>query len=357
MIAGLLLRITLILFALSSALLLLVNGAAPTLGYGPQISYIVQSADAGYDLMLYDVGRSLTLPLTRHGRVYLLMGPVWSPDGRHVAYFEQVAAGESRLAVTTIGGQTRLLAEPVQLGSDPAWSSDSRRIAVVINSAVVLVDRVTMAPVPGFPRVPGRNPAWSPTGEYLAYFGGDLDEGVRALDPVSGQAGLLIDIEAVLREAGAAPFPVLPTLLAWSPDGGSVFIGSGAQFAVSPPGIIYDTRSARAQVIEPAWSADWSGTGRALVYVGREEQNAPLGVYRYDRDIGVVQWLAFGDSPSWSPDDRWILFRQPLAAGRAWALMRPDGRERRDVLPEDARRVSMLQGERGIFFLAWRPGS
>jgi hypothetical protein len=109
------------------------------------------------------------VPLIRH--------PVWSPDGRRIAFTCVVVEGSPRdqftddLCVVDRDGSNfeRLTADPGS-ESDPAWSPDGRRIAFTQGADISLlklddgvVTRLTE----------GREPAWSPDGSTLVFAGGD----------------------------------------------------------------------------------------------------------------------------------------------------------------------------------------
>ena len=99
-----------------------------------------------------------------------MLHPVWSPDGREIAYVVRVGRAEQQISVVDVmtGAHRRLTT-----GYAPHWSPDGRRIAFVVprvgdsqiyvmNSNGTEVTRLTPA---------GANmlPTWSPDGQWLAY--------------------------------------------------------------------------------------------------------------------------------------------------------------------------------------------
>ncbi len=103
--------------------------------------------------------------------------PVWSPDGRRVAWFSD-ASGEYRLMVGNQDGTATPRAYPIDEPSyfyDPQWSPDGKRIAFTdaqMNVRVIDLGTGKVARVDrGNYTWPNRDmaPAWSPDSRWLAY--------------------------------------------------------------------------------------------------------------------------------------------------------------------------------------------
>ena len=100
--------------------------------------------------------------------------PVWSPDGKHIAYFSD-KTGEYELYIRPSGGK----GEEQMITSDgggykfnPVWSPDSKKIAYLDKTGgLFIVDKDTKKPVPVAKdeRTPISSYSWSPDGKWLTY--------------------------------------------------------------------------------------------------------------------------------------------------------------------------------------------
>src|SRR5436309_629865 len=114
---------------------------------------------------------------------------VWSPDGRRIAYSDEVSVA----LVAPSGGRTlRLRAPPARI----AWSPDGKRIAYATGCTVGFVSATAtgappaLAPCP--PEVETSTPSWSPDGKRIAY--GSCRRPVRSVlvVPANGSGGVEI---------------------------------------------------------------------------------------------------------------------------------------------------------------------
>src|SRR5262249_40136020 len=101
--------------------------------------------------------------------------PVWSPDGKWVAYFSD-ESGEYQLHVRSINGSQikKISIEPQpSFYSEPVWSPDSQKLAFYdkrLNTWIVDVGKSVAKKIDTASRADDTPaPAWSPDSRWLAY--------------------------------------------------------------------------------------------------------------------------------------------------------------------------------------------
>jgi dipeptidyl aminopeptidase/acylaminoacyl peptidase len=141
-------------------------------------SVVFTRGDRLWRLRLTERQATAIMPAVRGAR-----GPVFSPDGRTIAFTATEGGHQDIWVVPAEGGQPRQLTHQAMAEDDgrfdPAWSPDGRSIAFVSNKANYWSDDVWVVDVSsGTPRqltkgitVIGSAVQWSPKGDRLAVFG------------------------------------------------------------------------------------------------------------------------------------------------------------------------------------------
>jgi TolB protein len=192
----------------------------------------------------------------------ITLSPAWSPDSREIAVTSYRDRNPDLVTVSLNGGGRRLVSQQPGLNSAPAWSPDSSRLALTLtkdgNSEIYTVSRngADLRRLTNHPAI-DTSPAWAPTGRQIAF--------------VSDRAGS-------------------PQIFMMDAEGSNVR-------RLTYQGNYNDRPS-------------WSPRGDRIAYVSLE--GSRFDVYVINVDGSGVQRLTMGngsnESPSWSPDGRFLVF-------------------------------------------------
>jgi Tol biopolymer transport system component len=249
--------------------------------------------DSGrWDLYLKQLGSVETRNLTRDSQTDNTQ-PAFSPDGRQIA-FRSERDGGGIFLMNLGGGAIRRIASA---GYHPAWSPDGRRVAVstgtfvdpaensvgrashlqIVDVGTGIVRPLVIANV-----YEALQPAWSPNGARLAFWGRD-DKGIRDIWTISVEGNVPADPISSTRDIWTDWSP------AWSPDGRFLYYSSDRGGSMNLWRIAIDEK--RGQVSGPAepvttpsaysgWPA-FSKDGSRFAYVRRLFSSR---LYRIDFD-------------------------------------------------------------------------
>ena len=209
-------------------------------------------------------------------------GPIWSPDGRYLAYRRtncEVPGGVSRWHVVISDPKGNVVAEFPGDGWDISWSPDSTRVAVWVDLfegtiGVFGVDgeRQALLTVPPEMREAGDyDPVWLPDGQSLMV--------PNAVVPIDGSTPYHL---ANRDPAGET----------YSPDGSRVAYVAKRSLVVaeadgSNPQVVFD---------DWVWEPVWSPTGDRIAFTSKKPGSATVNQLRVlDVATGTVTLLAEAD--------------------------------------------------------------
>lgn len=278
------------------------------------------SAQQGYQLLSLDVNRGLA---TRHLPVDFFSFSL-SPDGRFLAYSKPILFG-SEVRIVDLLTHQQSLAMPVN-GSQLnrlIWSPDGRRVAYgdELGRALYVLDIQTgeqqlLADSVGDTRI-----SWSPAGKRIAYTSS------QKFPPYSIA---LVDVEnRVIRQLGEGVAP------SWSPDGRTIAFVSGRDNDLEIYRMDADGMNVRRLTQTPGTDTLplWSPDGQMIAFESTRE--GPRGIFVMDADgqnqRRVTQPADGAWSMVWSPDSQYIAFLVGVAINTQLYIVRIDGSDQRPL--------------------------
>ena len=329
---------------------------------GSQVVYSTCGYDhAGYEIAVVDVENGERQQLTMNR--YLDHYPVWSPDGKRIAFISE-AEGVGTLGLYTMaadGSDVRRVTPPegrVAL-APPVWSPDGERLAFVMKSeesdglylhtvrndgselTKVAETSLVIRPPSEYEFAPAV-PAWSPDGRYLTFIRGNVQDPRKIYSITEGIESEEATIY-IVRTDGTEPRQVL-TLKPYGPQPNALAVGLAG-------GTLYPYFPKISQVL-------WSPDGTELLFFAN-------GAHLINLDGSNLRRLSppvLDGMAAWSPDGKRIAVYERgnaespqvvwTAEGRYRTLENDEGESVLLTVARDGSDLQTLIEEKGVLWLS-----
>ena len=303
---------------------------------GRYVAY-ASKIDGDWDIYLLRLGGDNPINLTADSEGHD-MSPVFSPDGERIAF----RSGRDGGGLFIMGATGESVRRATGSGFNPSWSPDGQRLVFadeavdyrpasrISTSHLSIVDLETseIVVIPG--DYDAVQPAWSPDGDWIAFWGLPEGTGRRDLWLIRPDGG---DLLSVTSDAALDWNP------SWSPDGSRLYFSSDRGGTLGPWWVAIDQKSGRvagrpqALTVPSTWasSVDVGNDGRTMIFCSADFRS---NIYRIGFDPATLQIqgepvpLTRGASnyaqlhPS--PDGQWVV-ATTIESQETLTLIRVDG--------------------------------
>lgn len=252
--------------------------------------------------------------------------------GTRLAATLEVARGVKEIATIDADGQRfAQVTRNGDLNLGPAWGPGGAGgelgwMSYLSGNADWVVDGRPLSTRPGL----NAAGAWSPDGRTLAL----------SVAEAGDSELVLLDAETGAVKAQITDHPAVDTSPTWAPDGARIAFVSD-RTGRPQIWIVSLSRGGLEQLTREGYntSPEWSPLGDSLVFI-RQGPGGNFVIMRHDFDTGETRRLTDGrrsaESPTFSPDGRYLAFTQKDSAGSRLWVMTADGDALRPVDPERA---------------------
>ncbi len=262
--------------------------------------------------------------ITKNGKEIREEAPVWSPDGKRIAFLGGKGMTGDIYVVNSDGtGATKIAeAKGAENYKQPCWSPDGKKVACTVgfmgrSIAVVDLESGAVKKLTG-EDIEVDTPAWSPDGRKISFIlkkKGDLHGNLAVMNSDGSDLRKITDHDRSDANGAWSPdsvWIVFPSQGIKSREGNVTMMGGWDLFAIHPDGSgirNLTQNSGKDESEGPCWSPD----GSMIAFAGRRD-GGPHRIFVMNVDgsklhaVTEDQWGPSYNRVHWSPDGKTLLF-------------------------------------------------
>ena len=260
----------------------------------------------------------------------------WSPDGKYIAFTSMIDSTEQIYKIKSDGSDLQQLTSVTSPSYDPIWSPDGKYIAFtsMIDSTEQIykiksdgsdLQQLTSATSPSY------DPVWSPDGKYIAFMSEQYD--------VLDKSGYPIQNAYIMKSDGSEQYPLtngFVNSVSWYPRTNFLSVSVPESrytlktYILNVNGVIQN----QFHEFVTSGAPHWSPSGQFVLF-----ENIHALETSHCSDISVMKPDSLNTcfvidamippvrtiTPSWSPDDKYVIFSSNLDGNYNLYVVRPDG--------------------------------
>jgi Tol biopolymer transport system component len=260
------------------------------------VAYVAGTEQEDQCVMVLDLASGQAV---RAGRGKLDGAPRWSPDGQRLAFETRTDQGMGICVANPDGASLKILGASHATNMDPRWAPDGKRLAwsaeddEPLRPSVIVCDADSGVETRwGGEKTAVMRPVWLPTLDLM-----------KAMDPSEENKDAAAALVALKDEADKAGALVAAGIVgAPGKISTEILLVTASNAVPMLPLLIKDS----ARYVE--WCIEPDGEGRQIAYESNDGGDREIFVIGRRGIVNVTNHRAADWNPSWSPDNKWLVF-------------------------------------------------